>query len=422
MNIVNVKTFGAVGDGLSNDTQAVQAAIDECGRSGGTVIFPSGIYRTGTLVVKSGVHMHLESGSVLQGSRNIEDYRDDIDCFIEGTGKKMGLCLIYAGEEENIAITGEGVIDGQGEYFHKDKGYAGVRPFLIRMVGSRRIKMHGVTLRDAAAWVSHFHECSEVDITGVTIRSRVNANNDGMDIDSCSHVTIRDCDIDTGDDAIVLKSTTSAPCEYIDIRNCRLRSNWAALKFGTESLGGFRNITVTDCYIYDTNGCGIKLLTVDGAHLENVEFSNITMEQVAGPIFIRLGSRLRTYMAGQEPKTTGILRNVAIRNVKATVKEWKDRKSAVVISGIPGYPVENIVFENLDITFPGETEEAVDYRTIPELESAYPEYYMFGTSPAYGLFIRHAKDVTLKQVSLKTREPDGRPAIAAVDVTGMYIY
>ncbi|MFE5317697.1 glycoside hydrolase family 28 protein [Paenibacillus sp. NPDC056579] len=419
MNTFNVTSFGAAADGQTNDTLAIQAAIDEAGRSGGVVLVPAGIYRIGTIVLRSGIRLHLDAGAVLVGSIDIADYRDDIGCFIDGVGQKRGISLIYAEEAERISITGEGTIDGQGEYFRKDRGYTGVRPFLVRFVRCHGIEMQGVTLKDSAAWVSHYHECSEVDITGVTIRSRVNSNNDGIDIDSCSHVRIHDCDIDTGDDAIVLKSTTVASCEYIAIRHCKLRSNWAGIKFGTESLGGFRHVTVADCYIYDTNGCGIKLLTVDGAPLEHVELSDITMEQVSGPIFLRLGSRLRTYMEGQQSKSAGVLRNIVFRNIKANVKELPDRKSAVCISGIPGHPVENIVFDNVDITFPGGTTEEIDYHAIPELETAYPEYYMFGTAPAYGMFLRHVKGITLKQVTLKTMQPDLRPEMVLVDVTGM---
>ena len=232
------------------------------------------------------------------------------------------------------------------------------------------------------------------------------------------------CDIDTGDDAICIKATRATPCENIVVTGCVLRSVWGALKLGTESAGDFRNIIFSDIVIRDTHGGGLKILSMDGCRLENVQANNIIMDNVSGPIFIRLGSRLRQYFAGQPARSVGILRNISIRNV--TMRVWEEgyllfgklpRKAGIIVTGIPGHQIEDLSFENIDVTFPGGgTEEEAARHDVPEQESEYPEFPMFHPIPAWGFYLRHAKNVRFRDVRLRTTDCDARPPFFAEDV------
>ena len=262
----DITVHGARGDGASMDTAAIQRAIDACAASGGgTVYFPPGRYVSGTLILRSHVTLHLEAGAVLLGSKSLADYPSTIPKLRSYADIYTERSLLYAENLDNIAIHGRGTIDGQGAAFH---GEYKVRPFLIRMVDCRDISIRDIRLRDAAMWALHLLACDDVAIDGVSLRSRVNPNNDGIDVDSCRRVRISNCEISTIDDNIVFKSCTDRPCQEIAVVNCVLSTDCSALKLGTESNGGFEDIAISNCTIYDTRGTGIAVLLVDGGLLE----------------------------------------------------------------------------------------------------------------------------------------------------------
>lgn len=403
-------------------TAPIQAALDACGEAGGgTVVVPAGTYHTGTLHLRSHVTLHLENGARLIGGRSIEHYPEVAGGFTDAVGQKRNRCLIHANGTTGSAISGQGTIDGNGPAFgHDEDG----RPFMVRFINCKDIQVTGVTLKDSPGWVSHYLGCENVLIHGVTIHSHTNGNNDGIDIDSCRRVRISACDLDTGDDAICIKATRATPCENIVVTGCVIRSIWGALKLGTESAGDFRNIIFSDIVIRDTHGGGLKILSMDGCRLENVQVNNILMDQVSGPIFIRLGSRLRKYFADQPDREAGIIRNVSIRNV--TMRVWEEgyllfgklpRKAGIIVSGIPGHDIEDLSFENIDVTFPGggAAEEAAR-QDVPEQEKEYPEFPMFHPLPAWGFYLRHVRNARFRDVRLRTEKPDARPAFFTDDV------
>jgi hypothetical protein len=401
-------------------TESIQSAIDACFEAGGgTVKVPAGRYRIGTISLRSNVNLHLESGAVLEGSSDLADYPAAIDGFVDAVGQRRSRCLIAAVNAERVSISGRGVIDGRGGTFARDLDD---RPFLVRFIGCRDVSMTDVTLRDSAAWVSHYMECDTVHVRGVTIRSRVNGNNDGIDVDACRNVRISDCDIDTGDDAICIKSTTGGACRNVAVSHCILKSDWAALKLGTESAGDFQNILLSHCIIYDTNGGGLKLITTDGGRMENVMVSDLIMHRVSGPIFIRLGNRLRTYR-GEATKRVGSMRNITLRGIRADVWEegfalWgKTRRAGICITGVPEHPIEGLTLEHIHLTYPGGgTIEEAGGLEVPELGDHYPEFTIFTPLPAYGFYLRHARGVTFRSITIETVNPDARPAIVMDDV------
>lgn len=425
----NIEKFGAVGDGQTLNSVAIQKAIDHCNQTGGgRVIFPAGRFLSGTIVLKNNVTLQLQKGSVLLGSTNINDYQN-LDPFTEGLGQHVGWALVVGVDLKNIGIEGEGVIDGRGSALKAQQILTdtrpegerwGRRPFLLRLVRCEKISVSGVTLSYSAAWTSHYFQCKDVSIQKLKIISRGVAHNDGIDIDGCQNVNIRDCDIDSGDDAVCFKTTSSKmPCSHITISGMRLKSSQGAIKMGTESMAAFEDIKISDCYIYNTSNGGIKLLSVDGAHLRNVEISNITMVNVKTPILIRLGSRLSVFRKDQDTQQqTGVLENVSIKNVKAQAADTAQLMppSGILITGVPGHPVKNLTLENIEIQLAGGGTLANAQQLVPEAVDKYPEVKTFGPIiPAYGVWARHVEGLALNNVRFKLKANDLRPAITCED-------
>jgi polygalacturonase len=414
---LEVRDFGATGDGKTSDTAAIQKSVDTASQQGGGIVhIPAGQFVTGTILLKDNVTLQLDTNAVLLGSLDIADYQN-IDAFTSGNGAGFGYCLIGAVDAKHTGIEGTGVIDGRGKELltARPKGN-NVRPFLIRFVRCDGVKVSDVQLQSPAAWTAHFSQSRNVAMDRVKITSLGLGNNDGLDIDSCRNVKITECDIDSGDDAICLKTTSTNACHDIQVTGCTLKSHWAGIKFGTESAGNFENITVTGCHIREAQGGGIKLCSVDGANINNVRISDVTMDKVTVPVFIRLGARLKTFRAGEPKQPVGSIQNIVIQNVQAQAT-WP---IVIVISGIPGHAVENVTLANLTIHLPGggTTEDAAV--KLEEKEMAYPEISMFGKKfPAYGLFARHVAGLQAGGVVLDLAATDMRPAIQCEDAADL---
>lgn len=431
--VFNIKNYGAIGNGVAMETEAIQKTIDACHAAGGGIVWiPAGDFQIGTIRLKSNVTLSLDYGASLLGSQNLADYpTEGLDDPREGGPR----CLIYAMNETNITIEGLGVIDGRGtpDFFPRFRSGSRrerlPRPRLIRMVNCGQLTFSGVTYKRPAFWGLHLIDCKNIHFNAVTVRFRNNGyNNDGLDLDGCENVLIENCDIDSGDDAICLKSSKN-PCRNIVVRGCKVASNTASLKFGTSSWGGFIDVSVTNCYFYDSPMGAIKLQLVDGGRMENVDISRIVIEDVGNPIFIRLGNRGRTYTKRTRQKQdanvkpegarVGTLKNIRIRNLVAEVTgEDKSRSGPIMITGIPGHYVEDVVLENIKISYPGGGTQEDTERMVPEDIARYPEQFFFGVLPSWGAYIRHARNIEFKNVDMQTRASDKRKKIVLDDVEG----
>jgi hypothetical protein len=426
---VDITSYGAVGDSTTLNTVAIQKAIDACAATGGgKVHFPAGKFLSGTIALKSGVTLNLAKGAVLLGSTNVEDYQN-LDPFTDGLGIDVGWALLVAVDQKNIGITGEGAINGQGSKLKaqhiltdtRPEGQRwGRRPFLVRIVRCENVTVKGVTLLYAAAWTSHYFQCRKLTIDGVKITSRGVAHNDGIDIDGCQDVRIKDCDIVSGDDALCFKTTSSTmACKNIVVTGMRLKSGHGAIKMGTESMAPFEQIIIRDCYIYDTNNGGIKLLTVDGAHLRNITISDITMVNVKTAMLFRLGSRLNVFRKGKDKQQpTGSFENVSITNVKATLADSTQLTvpTGILITGVPGHYITGLTLNNIEITLAGGGNAAQGRQVVPEAIDKYPEVKTFGPLvPAYGIWARHVKGLKLYDITFHLKNNDARPALVVED-------
>ncbi len=455
--LFNIKDYGAVGDGVVLNTEAIQKTIDAChAAGGGKVWIPAGRFVIGTVQIKSDVTLSLDYGAELLGSQKKKDYpTEGLRPAREGNSE----CLLYAEDATNSRFEGLGVIDGRGqpEFFPKRAGRGGRddRPRLIRFENCQNLTFSGLTYKNPAFWGIHLIDCKNVHFTGVKVRMRNNhSNNDGLDIDGCENVLIENCDIVSGDDAICLKSSLN-PCRNIVVRDCIVSSNTAAVKFGTSSYGGFINVDISNCYFYDCPMGAIKLQSVDGGKLENVSIARIVMRDVGSPLFVRLGNRGRTYtkntytgtkvLNGGKSEGVGVgnIKNIRMSDVVAKVS-YVDRVAAaktpykvlefeegselsekekgmagpIMITGIPGHSIEDVTLENIQISYPGRGTEADAKREVSEDIARYPEQFFFGPLPAWGAYIRHAKNVTFKNVKMELRESDARERIVLDDVVG----
>ena len=441
----NVLDYGAVADGKTLSTNSIQTAINKASKKGGGIVhLPKGTYLCGALNLKSNVELNLHKDATILGSTNPQLY------FKINRWK----ALIIADNETNIKITGKGEINGQGRQLglHLDSlFYAGAldsvhynfverrpkyytRPQLIEFVDCKNIEVRNVTLRNAACWVQTHHGCENIVIDSVHTDSDAYWNNDGIDIQDCKNVRITNCYVNAADDGICLKShhSTEKWCEDIYIANCTVRSSASAIKFGTRSHVGFRNVVIENIKVFDTFRSAIAVECVDGGALENVLIQNVEATNTGNAIFIRLAKR--------HTKKVGTLKDVTIRNVKVTVPfERPDYKYDIrgpalpffhnifpsSITGIPGHPVENVTLENIEIKFPGRGNNGLanlpisGLDRVPEKIKAYPEFSMFGELPAWGFYVRHIKGLTMRNVKLTIDEPDYRPAFVFDDVRGL---
>ena len=434
---ISVRDFGAAGDGVTLDTGAIQAAIAACtAKGGGTVFLPPGDYLTCTISLKDNVTLHVGPSARLLGSTSLADYpslkRGEMFSI-----EYLDRCLIDASGAHHIALTGEGCVDGQGAAFpYGEENYnfedmassttqqSFIRPTLLRFSDCRDVTISNLTLQHAASWCCNLERCKEMRLHGLHVLNRANQNNDGFDLNQCEDVMISDCHLDCGDDAIALQDGGLR----IAVTNCVISSRWAAVRLGPASLGVFRDIAVSNCVIYDTYGSAIKIQEVEGGVIENISFDNLVMNHVTGPISLRLGGYLGWRQERKESLPIGVLRNIRFSNIRAVVADDAyplphegpaspgEKKSCLYITGVPGYFVENIAFSGIHLSFPGGGSREDAQLDVPEMRDHYPEYHMFGTLPAYGIYLRHVKGLTFEDVTLDTAAPDLRPAVVGEDV------
>jgi len=423
----NIVDFGAKNDTTVLSTTAIQQAIDQCSaKGGGRVVVPAGGYTTGTLVLRSHVDLHLETGATLYGSTRLDDYRPLTTSYVSLRTWGPTVQLIFADGVEDVSISGRGTIDGRGASFKKlswnDEGIT--RPHLLRFVQSRDISITDVTLRNSGCWMQHYLACDRVQIRGIKVFNRNNYNNDALDLDGCHDVTVSDVIADSDDDGITLKSTSPRLCENIVIQNCIVSSHCNAIKLGTETNGGFRNINISNCVVKPSadqstqffgdslkrGTSAISLEIVDGGVLENVHLSEIVAEGTESPIFIRLGNRARSYAKDVTIDKVGAIRGVHLSNITITGAG----RTGCSITGLPGYPVEDIWLSDITIGQQGGCSQV----SVPEdeKEKDYPEATMWGVLPAKGFFVRHARNVNFRNVTITTQQPDQRPDYVRVDV------
>ena len=448
--IYNVIEYGAKNDGVTLNTAAVQAAIDACSATGGgTVLFTDGDFVLSTVFLKDNVRILIDKSARILGAESFDDYcfheKIDYPAYQDQSHTYFD-CSMFVGRGcENIAITGEGEIDMRSVWDEENKRDIVHRgPKCIALKECKSVEISGLEIKNVTDLAVYFAGCENVDIYGLKLQVYI----DGISPDNSKNVCIRDCDIDCGDDGIVFKSSYTLnrldECRNITVSNCRVKSRCSAIKFGTETNGGFYDITIDNVDIRETRITGIAIESVDGAIIDGLTLKNIKMRNVGAPLFVHLGQRMR----GPKGLEIGRIRNITLENITAegpyepyeaiawnyvsyTAKDnlqypWSMNSSPAEkqftsnVCGLKGIPLENITLRNVNLTLEGGVNDFTP--TVPDKAPEYPEVFVYGGElPAKGIFFRHINGLTLDNVRISTYNPDAREDFVFDDVNGLII-
>ena len=486
--VFNVKDFGAKGDGVSIDSHSINKAIEAAAENGGgTVYLPAGQYLCLSIRLQSNIRIYLDHGAIVKAAAPTAEHHYDLPEENASTYQDFGHShwknsLIWGIGLHDVAIEGFGLIDGT-DGLTRGQRLANGHPAANKAIALKECR--NVTIRDISMLRCGHFALLLTGVENLTIDNvRCDTNRDGFDIDCCTNVRVSNCHVNTlNDDAIVLKSSYALgyakATENVTITNCHVSgydigtmidgtygtTTSAApdrdgptgrIKFGTESNGGFRNITISNCTF---DRCrGLALETVDGGVIEDIVINNIAMRNICNsPLYIRLGNRAR----GPEGTPVGAIRRVTLSNI--SVKN-ADSRYASMIFGIEGHPIEGITLSNIHIQYRGgitmddvaEQRGANTFFTkgntklnetggsnrsgtavaenddksgkspspydVPQMEKGYPEPSSHGILPVYGLFISHAKDVFADNIKLENIQSDGRPAVLIIDAEDLRLH
>jgi len=459
LGIYDVRKYGATGDGKTLDTDAVNRAIDAAAAAGGgMVLFTAGTYLCFSIHLRSQVHLHLQQGSTIMAADSpkpgdqtgynggVYDAAEPItawDAYQDYGHNHWHNSLIWGEGIHDFSITGPGLIYGKGLSFGANRPARGNYPIYVAEqagVGNKAIALkncHNVLLRDFSILKGGHFGLLLTGVDNLTIDNlKIDTDRDGMDIDCCQNVRVSNCTVNSPwDDGICPKSSFALgyarPTRNLTITNCYVTGTYelgtvldgtfkkfapdaavwrtGRIKCGTESNGGFINVTISNCIF---EGCqGYALETVDGALLEDFTITNTTMRDlVSSPVFMRLGARLR---GPKESTKVGMLRRVLISNLECYNAPIK---YSSILSGIPGYCIEDVKLSNIYIETAGGAPAGAVSLQLPELEDKYPDPAMFGTTPTSGFYMRHVRHVEMSHVEIATRAADVRPAFYLDDV------
>ena len=447
--VYDVRAFGAVGDGQHIDSPAINDAIAQADKEGGgTVVLAEGVYLCYSIRLKSNITLRLEKGAVIKaapvsGETGYDEAEPNDSRYQDFGHSHWHNSLIWGENLHHVTLEGEGLIDGS-EVLQRDgprRGYDGptVANKALALRDCRHVAIKGLNFLRCGHFAMLLTGVDDLLIEGVAC----DTNRDGLDIDCCERVVVRNCRVNTlNDDAIVLKCSYALgrpkPTEHVLIEDCEVSGYdvgtlfdgtcttlvekapdgdgpTGRIKLGTESNGGFRHITIRRCRF--THCRGLALETVDGAEMRDIRVSDITMNDICNsPLYIRLGDRMRAPEGFQRSKVS----DIRIRNVHVTDA---DSRYACLIAGVEGYPVRDVRIKNLYVQFRGgltmkdvEEQRGRNPFFIPEArrpgqlgEANYPEPSAHGIQPAWGFSISHAEDIRIKKVRLETIRRDERP-------------
>lgn len=448
--VYNIRDFGAKGDGKTIDTPALQSAIDACTRDGGgTVLVPAGTFQIGTTELKSNVTLHIAAGATLLGSADGKQYHavDAIPLHGDTTLVDGNWALLFAVRAKNLTIEGPGTINGQGYEFHSEvrgqappSGIGGSkRPYHVLAYQCEGLTIRNLDLIDCAFHSVRVIQSQRVHMDTLYIHNRVNGNNDGFHFISAKYLTVSNCIVMSQDDACALFGS----CQNVTITNSFFSTRWSVFRFGG---GDVKNIAISNCILHQVYGCPIKFQGNPGSTYENLSFSNIVLDDVTGPIHVGVGPRPpRPTPAGAPPPkvkddmmqahegestTPAVLRNISFSNIHGNVTtdpgqldEAKvtshanegEKHSAIVFNCVGGATMENVSMSDIHLKFGGGgTADEAARRELPEFAG---EYFMLGPIPAYGIYARGVRGLTLQNIRLQTAAQDLRPAVIFDKVT-----
>ncbi len=456
MTKYNVIDHGIVADGKTINSVALQKLIDMT-EGNREIVFPAGVYVLATVFLKSGVHIVLERDALILGAESFYDYAPeeklDYPIYQDASHTYFHHSMFVGIGCDNISITGEGRIDMRSVWDEDNvRNIVHRGPKCISLKECNNVKISGIGIYNATDLAVYFAGCRHVEISKLDLRVYI----DGISPDNCDDVKIFDCNVETGDDGIVFKTSYTLnryeDCQNIEVYNCKIKSRCNALKFGTESNNSFKNIYIHDCEVYETRITGISIESVDGAVIDGITIKNIKMTNVNAPLFIHLGKRLR----GPEGTKIGEIKNILIENITATgpytpydCMAWnyltykagdfrqdhhifgvaesfdgtaydEDWQMTSNVCGLIGHSLENITLRNIHFELEGGISEFS--KDVPEDAQDYPEVFVYGkTLPAAGIYFRHINGLTIENFTLKVEREDRRPPLVFESVENLSV-
>ena len=426
-------------------TKAVQDAIDTLhANGGGKVVFENGTFYISTVFLKSDVHIVIKSDATILGAESFYDYcpQEQIDypLYQDASHSFFDCSMFVAKGCKNVSFSGGGKIDMRSVWDEdnvRDIVHRG--PKCIALKECENVEICHLEINNVTDLAVYFAGCKNVEVHHLKMRVYI----DGISPDNCENVNIYDCDVETGDDGIVFKSSYTLNrlgiCKNIKVWNCKIKSRCNCIKFGTETNGGFEDIYIDNIYMYETRITGISIESVDGAIIDGITIKNVVMKNVNAPIFIHLGKRMR----GPSGREIGEIRNVLLENITAegpyvpydivawnyvsfkandfhqdpkifgTAENFDGKKAQDVwqmscnVCGLKDKPLKNVTLRNVKLSLDGGVKEY--NRNVPEDAQDYPEVYVYGRIlPAKGIYFRHIGGLTLENVSVTTEREDLR--------------
>ncbi len=437
-NVYNVKDFGAVGDGVTDDTAAIAQAVEAAAYTGGTVLLENGVFYTGQITLQSDMTFFLDSSATLLANQDRNVYTKVIPSRGYNGNHQLGRGILYFQDASNVRITGGGTIDGNGFYAWGENDPSNQRPCILYFANSTDVYVDNINMINSPFWTLVPYESSKITIRHVNITNHVAPNRDGIDPVNSGNLTVEDCCIIAGDDAFCPKSGNDIPANHVDVRNVCLQSYCNGIKFGTDSYDNFKDYHFTDVCLKNVGMSGITLQSADGSQFQDITFTRIDMNDVDNPVFLAVGNRGRT-PTGSTEKRLGFIQNITFRdmtvaNVMDNPYSHKDERiHEILLIGLDPDPqyntidgavqqphrISNVLFENVYLEMIG------GCTTVPSsrqgILSSYPEHTSIGLSPAWGYYLRWTDNVQFVNCTSVLLNPDARQEIVQEDSTNTQI-
>ncbi len=419
--VFDPRHYGAKGDGVTGDTAAIQATIAAAAGTGGSVLLSGGTFLSSTLTLKSNMTFFIDSSAVLLGSANAADYPAQTPA----TGNTQLLncqrALLYAPNTDHLTIDGGGEIDGQGGSF---SGLEGTRPMLIWAVLSTNVTVQNLYLRKGAVWSLVSMESDHVRINDIKLQSN-GITHDGIDIVDGADVTVENCAINAGDDAMCLKSGVRRGLDGIVVKDSVFSGNNGGsngIKLGTATYGAIKNVTLQDTWVKDVQYAAMAVESRHGSDIDGMAFNRIELTGVGAAFFVYLAQQNEAHPVGDVPKL-GSITNVSFTDIHGTTSAWGNspHQGSLVTGHVYNgttYPVENLAFHRVEMTYDANL-GAVPGAPVEALPNQYPESNMFGDLPAWGYYLRHVQNITFDACTTTAANPDARPKLVTNDVMGL---
>ena len=410
----NVKNYGARGDGKTLDTLAIQKAVNACQGTSGIVQLPAGKYVSGTVILGSDMTFQLEAGATLWAVRDVSQYPDLSPNSNNTQLKAVRKALLYANGADHLTIQGPGTIYGSGDWstWSGDTQPTTARPVAILAFQTSNLLLSNVQVKNAAMWAVVLMETANSGIDGLNVNTPDGVTHDGIDIVDGHDISISNATVISGDDSICLKSGIPSGLQRVTVQNSHILGSSVAngLKFGTASAGSLSSVTFDTIDVSNVRQAAMALESVDGAHIQDITFKNVTVEKTGSLLYVILGWR-----GDQGHPRVGSIDQVSFQNITGNdfTQNWGAAVSGTTVAGTT-YAPTNISFANMNLTLAGDSSG----RSVPapsEYQGEYPDPRLWGELPASGLYFRHVKRVSFSQVRLNNSvEQDVRPTMIPV--------